>query len=51
MAAFLDVQHVIHQLLIVPVALGQIHFVGVYDQQGRGIVVKKELAVYLVELL
>jgi hypothetical protein len=51
MAALLNIQHVINQLFVVPVALGQVDLVGVYYEQRRGIVVKKELAVYLVELL
>ena len=51
MPTLLDVQHVIHKLLIVPVALCQINLIGIDDQQRRGIVVKKELAVHLVKLL
>ena len=51
MSTLFNVQHVIHELLIVPVALCQIDLIGIDDQQRRGIVVKKELAVHLVELL
>ena len=32
MSTLLNVQHVIHELLVVPIALCQIDFIGIYDQ-------------------
>ena len=42
MPAFFNVQHVVHKLLVVSIAVCQIDLVGIDDQQMSGFVVKKE---------